>query len=360
MSLCRVRATRQAKPFDAGEKLVAINEMPEWSRACFKGYESLNRVQSRLYECAFSSDENMLLCAPTGAGKTNVALCTILHELGKHRNADNTYNIDAFKIIYVAPMKSLVQEIKGNFERRLKPYGLTVDELTGDHQLNKEQIHNTQVIICTPEKWDIITRKTQGGITALVSLIIIDEIHLLHDSRGPVLESIVARTIRQIEATGEEVRLVGLSATLPNYEDVATFLRVDPGKGLFFFDNSFRPVPLEQTYVGITEKKAIKRLQMMNEIVYDKTIAQAKNKMQVLIFTHSRKDTVKTAKALRDMCMDRDQLGLFTTAESASTEILRVAADEQTKDPSLKDLLPYGFAVSAHWKRGHQQAHERG
>lgn len=72
----------------------------------------------------------------------------------------------------------------------------------------------------------------------------------------------MARTIRQIEATQEMVRLVGLSATLPNYEDVATFLRVDPAKGLFFFDGSFRPVPLEQTYVGITEKKALKRFQV--------------------------------------------------------------------------------------------------
>lgn len=85
---------------------------------------------------------------------------------------------------------------------------------------------------------------------------------MLHDDRGPVLECIISRTIRQIEATHERVRLVGLSATLPNYEDVATFLRVDPSKGLFFFDNSFRPVPLEQSYIGITEKKAIKRFQV--------------------------------------------------------------------------------------------------
>ena len=77
-----------------------------------------------------------------------------------------------------------------------------------------------------------------------------------------MLESIVARTIRQIEATQEIVRLVGLSATLPNYEDVATFLRVDPAKGLYFFDNSFRPVPLEQSYIGVTEKKALKRFQV--------------------------------------------------------------------------------------------------
>jgi pre-mRNA-splicing helicase BRR2 len=84
---------------------------------------------------------------------------------------------------------------------------------------------------------------------------------------------------------------------------------------------------------------------MMNEIVYEKVVGQAQNRMQVIIFTHSRKDTVATAKAIRDMCMERDTLSLFTTAESASTEILRVAAEEQTKNPALKDLLPYGFAV---------------
>ena len=52
-----------------------------------------------------------------------------------------------------------------------------------------------------------------------------------------MLESIVARTIRSIETTQEDIRLVGLSATLPNYEDVATFLRVEHDKGLFYFDN---------------------------------------------------------------------------------------------------------------------------
>ena len=86
---------------------------------------------------------------------------------------------------------------------------------------------------------------------------------------------ILIRTIRNIETSQEDVRLVGLSATLPNYQDVATFLRVKPEKGLFFFDNSFRPVPLEQQYIGITEKKAIKRFQLMNEIVYEKVMEHA-------------------------------------------------------------------------------------
>ena len=63
---------------------------------------------------------------------------------------------------------------------------------------------------------------------------------------------------------------MGLSATLPNFEDVATFLRVKKDVGLFHFDNSFRPCPLSQEYVGITVKKPLQRFQLMNEICYKK------------------------------------------------------------------------------------------
>lgn len=93
----------------------------------------------------------------------------------------------------------------------------------------------------------------------------------------------IDRTIRNIEATQEDVRLVALSATLPNYKDVARFLRVNLDEGLFFFDNSYRPVPLEQQYIGITEKKPIKRFQVMNEIVYEKILQHAgKNQVRPL------------------------------------------------------------------------------
>lgn len=332
------------KPFDQNETLVPIDRLPKYAQPAFEGFKSLNRIQSRLFKTALETAENILLCAPTGAGKTNVALLCMLREIGKHINSDGTINADDFKVIYIAPMKSLVQEMVGNFTERLKSYGLKVAELTGDHQLTKEQITATQVIVCTPEKWDIITRK--GGertYTQTVRLMIFDEIHLLHDDRGPVLESLVARTIRNIETTQEEVRLVGLSATLPNYEDISTFLRVDAAQGLFFFDNSYRPVPLEQQFIGITEKKAVKRFQIMNEIVYEKIMEHA-GKNQVLVFVHSRKETGKTARAIRDMCLEKDTLGSFLKEGSASTEVLRNEA-EQVKNLELKDLLPYGFAI---------------
>ncbi|VDO26060.1 unnamed protein product [Onchocerca flexuosa] len=331
------------KLFEENEKLVAITDLPKYAQPAFEGFKTLNRIQSRLCDSALKSDEHLLLCAPTGAGKTNVALLCVLREISKHMNTDGSIRVDEFKCIYIAPMKSLVQEMVGTFTKRLAPYKITVGEMTGDQQMNKEQFMQTQVIVCTPEKYDIVTRK--GGERAysqLVALLIIDEIHLLHDNRGPVLEAIVVRTLRQMEQNHEECRLVGLSATLPNYQDVGTFLRVKP-QNLFYFDNSFRPVPLEQQYIGITEKKALRRYQAMNEVVYDKVMEHA-GKSQVLIFVHSRKETAKTAKAIRDACLEKDTLSAFMREGSASTEILRSEAS-QVANADLRDLIPYGFAI---------------
>ncbi|KAJ1973126.1 Pre-mRNA splicing, partial [Dimargaris verticillata] len=332
-------------PFAENEALVPITALPEWAQPAFAGNKTLNRVQSRVYPTAFQSDENALVCAPTGAGKTNVAMLTMLRAIHHFQDpATQVIDVDSFKIVYIAPMKALVSEMVGNFSNRLQHFGIKVAELTGDVQLTKQQIAETQVIITTPEKWDVITRKaTDRSYTNLVRLIIMDEIHLLHDDRGPVLESIVSRTLRTVEQTKEPVRLIGLSATLPNYEDVAAFLRVDPRSGLFHFDSSFRPCPLRQEFIGVMEKKPIKRLQLMNEVTYEKVADQA-GRNQVLVFVHSRKETFKTAQAIRDMALEKETIGLFLRHDSASREVLQSEA-ETVKDPMLKELLPYGFAI---------------
>ncbi|KAL9306847.1 putative RNA helicase [Arabidopsis thaliana] len=333
-----------SKKVDRNEKLVKITEMPDWAQPAFKGMQQLNRVQSKVYDTALFKAENILLCAPTGAGKTNVAMLTILQQLEMNRNTDGTYNHGDYKIVYVAPMKALVAEVVGNLSNRLKDYGVTVRELSGDQSLTGREIEETQIIVTTPEKWDIITRKSgDRTYTQLVRLLIIDEIHLLHDNRGPVLESIVARTLRQIETTKENIRLVGLSATLPNYEDVALFLRVDLKKGLFKFDRSYRPVPLHQQYIGISVKKPLQRFQLMNDLCYQKVLAGA-GKHQVLIFVHSRKETSKTARAIRDTAMANDTLSRFLKEDSVTRDVLH-SHEDIVKNSDLKDILPYGFAI---------------
>ena len=56
--------------------------------------------------------------------------------------------------------QALVAEMVGNFGKRLEPFGVKVRELTGDMNLTKSEIDETQMIVVTPEKWDIITRKS--------------------------------------------------------------------------------------------------------------------------------------------------------------------------------------------------------
>ncbi|KAL0469101.1 Sec63 domain-containing protein [Neurospora intermedia] len=331
---------------DPSDAHVPISEMPEWAQIPFSTAKSLNKIQSKCYPTAFGDDGNMLVCAPTGSGKTNVAMLTILREIGKHRNEAGEIDLDAFKIVYIAPLKALVQEQVGNFGKRLEPFGIRVAELTGDRQLTKQQISETQIIVTTPEKWDVITRKaTDLSYTNLVRLIIIDEIHLLHDDRGPVLESIVARTIRKTEQTGEPVRIVGLSATLPNYRDVASFLRVDTNTGLFHFDGTFRPCPLRQEFIGVTDKKAIKQLKTMNDITYHKVLEHVgQNRNQMLIFVHSRKETAKTARYIRDKALEMDTINQILKHDAGTREVLSEASNS-VNNTDLKDILPYGFGI---------------
>jgi antiviral helicase SLH1 len=141
-------------------------------------------------------------------------------------------------------MKALASEIVRKFSKRLAWLSIKVRELTGDMQLTKAEIAETQVIVTTPEKWDVVTRKPtgEGEMAAVrdrkknfleelltrkqkVRLLIIDEVHLLNEDRGAVIETIVARTLRLVESSQSLIRIVGLSATLPNFIDVSDFLR---------------------------------------------------------------------------------------------------------------------------------------
>lgn len=72
-------------PFLGDERLIPISELPEWAQPGFSGIKTLNRIQSKVYSGFFEGSDNLLLCAPTGAGKTNCAMLAMLHEIGMCR-----------------------------------------------------------------------------------------------------------------------------------------------------------------------------------------------------------------------------------------------------------------------------------
>ncbi|KAA3670302.1 activating signal cointegrator complex subunit 3, partial [Paragonimus westermani] len=167
--------------------------------------QELNLIQSVVYPVAYHTAENLLVSAPTGAGKTNVAMLAIVQLLRSHLTKDSVLDLKSFKIVYLAPMKALAAELATTFAKRLSPLGLKVRECTGDMQLSKQEILETQMLVSTPEKWDVSSRKGSGDATlvTLVKLLIVDEIHQLHEDRGALIEVLVARTLHQIDRCGD-------------------------------------------------------------------------------------------------------------------------------------------------------------
>jgi len=362
----RVPAPRDKLPPDSEEPLVPVSALPPWAQPAFAGMSSLNRIQSRIFPAAFQSNVNLLVCAPTGAGKTNIAMLAVLRECGAHleevkgsggngfgrgRNGgggggnNNSSNRNQqpqqpsqpsfrvrkadVKVVYVAPMKALAAEVTAAFSRRLAPLGLTVRELTGDTQLSRREMEETNMIVTTPEKWDVVTRKggegagasSGGSAASAVRLLIIDEVHLLNDERGAVIETLVARTHRAVEAAQVVIRVVGLSATLPNHRDVAAFLGAPVGSGVFHFDARFRPVPLDMTFVGISTKNHQQQRQQMDDVAYDRVSQALKDGHQAMVFVHSRKNTGKTARALLTTARARGEAALFDGATLAVRKV---------------------------------------
>ncbi|KIK65385.1 hypothetical protein GYMLUDRAFT_350494 [Collybiopsis luxurians FD-317 M1] len=336
------------------ERLVPVSELDELARGCFPGYKALNRIQSIVYETAYGTNENMLVCAPTGAGKTDVAMLSILRVLDQHRtpssipgNIAGTINRDSFKIIYVAPMKALASEVVRKFQKRLKWLSIQVRELTGDMQMTKAEIAQTQIIVTTPEKWDVVTRKPtgEGELASSLKLLIIDEVHLLNEERGAVLETIVARTLRQVESTQSLIRILGLSATLPNYVDVADFLSVSRQKGLFYFDSSFRPVPLEQHFLGIKGKPgSAQGKKNLDQVTFEKVSELVEQGHQVMVFVHSRKDTVKSSFAIQEAALLEGSIDNFSCEDHPQWPLFRRELS-QSRNKEMKQLFERGFGI---------------
>lgn len=77
--------------------LVKVNELDSIGKMVFKDIEVFNLIQSEVFPTVYHTNENMLICAPTGAGKTNVALLAIVHQI-KNFIEEQTVHLDKFKV----------------------------------------------------------------------------------------------------------------------------------------------------------------------------------------------------------------------------------------------------------------------
>lgn len=76
---------------------IKVSTMDKIGKMVFKDIESFNHIQSEVYPVAYHTNENMLICAPTGAGKTNIALLTIVQQIKSFLEND-VVRLDRFKV----------------------------------------------------------------------------------------------------------------------------------------------------------------------------------------------------------------------------------------------------------------------
>ncbi|MFB6075420.1 MAG: DEAD/DEAH box helicase [Haloarculaceae archaeon] len=256
-------------------------------------FERFNRMQTEVLPALLDREENVVVSAPTASGKTALAEVAICRTLAAGGTA-----------LFLAPLRALTNEKEREWER-FEDLGYSVYVVTGERDLNPRRAERADILVMTPEKADSATRKhdtSRYGFVEDVDCCVIDEVHLLDsERRGAVLEVTVSRLRRLCGP-----RVVALSATMPNVEDVAEWLDAVP-ETTFAFDDDYRPVPLEadvQTYSHGKNAFADKYRRLYRAL--DLAEPHVREDGQALVFVASRQDTVEAAKKARDELVERD------------------------------------------------------
>ncbi|CAJ0923062.1 unnamed protein product [Ranitomeya imitator] len=288
-----------------------------------------NPIQTQVFNTVYNSDDNVFVGAPTGSGKTICAEFAILRMLLQHAEG---------RCVYITPMEALAEQVFMDwFEKFQDRLYKKVVLLTGETSTDLKLLGKGNIIISTPEKWDILSRRwKQRKNVQNVSLFVVDETHLIGGSNGPVLEVICSR-MRYISSQIERpIRIVALSSSLSNAKDVAHWLGCST-TSTFNFHPNVRPVPLELHIQGFNISHTQTRLLSMAKPVYH-AIVKHSPKKPIIVFVPSRKQTRLTAIDILTTCASDVQRQRFLHC----TEKDLAPYLEKLGDSTLKETLLNG------------------
>ncbi|MBD2463932.1 DEAD/DEAH box helicase [Oscillatoria sp. FACHB-1407] len=250
--------------------MVADLQLSPWESSLSQAQQEI--LQSGLLTSGF----NCILQMPTGSGKTWLAEQAIAHTLNQNRRA-----------IYLTPLRALASELTTRWQKRFAPNQVGI--FTGDYANSNYPVsyQNAQLLVMTPEKLDVCTRNWRNHWSWLpdVDLVVVDEFHLLGDSnRGARLEAALLRFMR----LNPFVRVIGLSATLGNRQELADWLR-----GLDYCSNQ-RVVPLQWNVVRY------KRAQDKPDLLIGELQRNLATGGKSLVFVQSRRRAEWLAQTLQE------------------------------------------------------------
>jgi helicase len=190
--------------------------------APFLPYRTLNQAQAEVVPEILTHDQNLLVVAPTGAGKTVMGMVAALRAVVQQGR----------KAAWLVPQRSLTDELDREFAS-WRAQGLRVERLSGEYATDMTRIRDAHMWVATTEKFEALCRTAAlRESLAEVGVLVVDEVHMLGDAtRGPVLEALLTR----ISGGATMTRIVGLSATVSNAAQIADWL------GAKLLGSSWRP-----------------------------------------------------------------------------------------------------------------------
>ena len=324
-----------------------LDYLPKWMISSFKFLKKLNQFQLRIFPFILGSDSNLLIGAPTGCGKTVLVFFSIL------RIVINSTRLKLFnckvssslvKILYIAPTKALVKEVIKSIQNYFSQFGFAIQEITGDTIINYNQLNVCNFMVGTPEKIEILLNN-QDKVMSLekLKLLIVDEVHFLREERGFLLENLLMYFIKNFSIKKKFLRIISLSATIPNFKDIGKFLNVNLLNGLFYFGPLIRENILNRTIIGIKKKKNGRLCDsiILNSILMKKIsyILNTSFKPKIMIFVQSRIDTYNTGILLHDLLSENE---ICASTDSFSFFFNKIKIKFST---TIKKLLNVGIGI---------------
>tara|TARA_Y100000310_G_C20695151_1_gene825152 strand:+ start:922 stop:1578 length:657 start_codon:yes stop_codon:yes gene_type:complete len=190
-----------------------------------KDVKTLRPAQEKAVKQGLLDFKSQLICTPTASGKTFIAELAAINHITNNKG----------KVIYIVPLKALASEKFKNFKARYENF-FRIALSIGDRDGADAYLTEYDLIICTAEKLDSLIRHHTPWLK-YVSLVVIDEIHLMNDpGRGPTLEILIT-ILREIL---KNVQIIGLSATIGNPKELSTWLKAE------LVEDDWRPVKLHK------------------------------------------------------------------------------------------------------------------
>ena len=206
-----------------------------------KGWGELRDVQEKAISSLLSGERDLIIAAPTAGGKTEAAFLPLVSSVLDTPGAGgfdfrwirssvlDTPGAGGFDLLYIAPLKALINDQLGRMEDLCKQTDLPVYPWHGDISQgvkSRARANPKGILLITPESLEAMFVLRGLQVPTLFQgtrSIVIDELHaLLDNERGIHLRSLLNRLE---QAVGRRIRRVGLSATLSDMEMVKEYLR---------------------------------------------------------------------------------------------------------------------------------------